>query len=282
MINFTGWTHSITTQLLYFMKTSDLQEVKPIYIHEAPYLKDDEISLVDLVMVLVRRKVLIASIFIICLALGTAKALITQKIYTYRTSVEIGSQITGGSVIPFESPQALLAKLQYSYIPQTLKEFKQSLPDDKTKYFVKSSVPAGSNITLIEIKGTENQGNILKRLLQQISLKAIQDHSRIFQAVKKSLETRLNQATAHLRSIKNNDTETMITQNAIESLSSQLANLRNTREVLPPIKSIEPTGSSLKTTLIISTFAGLFIGIFTAFFTEFLSKVKQKLATNKA
>ncbi len=263
------------------MKTSDLQELKPIYIHEADYSKDDEISLVDLVMMLTHRKILIASIFIICVTLGSAKSLITSKTYTYSTSIEIGSQIIGGSIIPFETPQALLAKLQYSYIPQTLSELKQSSPEDKTRHYVKSSVPTGSNITLMKTKGTEDKAVILKRLLQQISQKAIQDHSRIFQSVKKSLETRLNQATLRLKSIKNNDTEIMLTQNTIESLSSQLANLRNTREILPPIRSIEPTGSSLGIIIIISAIAGLFLGIFAAFFTEFLSKVRQKLAADE-
>ena len=263
------------------MKTSDLQEVKPIYIHEATYSKDDEISLVDLVMILVRHKALITSIFILCIALGTTKALITSKTYTYSTSIEIGSQIIGGSVKHFEAPQALLAKLQHSYIPQTLSEYKQSSPEDKTRHYIKSSVPTGSNITLMEIKGTEDQAGTLKRLLQQTSQKAIQDHSRIFQSVKKSLETRLNQATAHLKSLKNNDTEAMIAQNSIELLSSQLANLRNTREITLPIRSIEPTGKSLNIIIIISAFIGLFLGIFAAFFAEFLSKVKRKLATGK-
>ncbi len=38
------------------MKDSDLQELKPVYIHEASYSADDEISMIDLAMVLVRRK----------------------------------------------------------------------------------------------------------------------------------------------------------------------------------------------------------------------------------
>ena len=57
--------------------------------------------------------------------------------------------------------------------------------------------------------------------------------------------------------------------------------LRNTREILPPIRSIDPTGGSRKIIVVISAITGLFLGIFAAFFTEFLSKVKQKIAMDE-
>jgi len=262
------------------MKTNDLQELKPVYIHEASYTAGDEISLVDLAMVLVRRKVMIISIFIVFIVSGITLALLIPRTYTFSTTIEIGSQIISGSIKPFESPQALLAKLQYSYIPQILSEHKQSHPDDKNKYRINSSVPSGSNITLLEIKGTEDQADTLKQLLQITSQKAIEDHNRIFQSVKKNLETRLIQATNNLRTLrnsKNNETEVASSQSIIESLSSQLANLRNTREVLPPIRSLDPTGSGRKTIVIITAIAGIFLGVFAAFFAEFLSKVKLKI-----
>ncbi len=209
-------------------------------------------------------------------------ALLTPRTYTFSTTIEIGQQIINNSIQPFESPQALSAKLQYSYIPQVLVEHKQSSPDDTHKYKIKPIVPKGSNITLLETSGTEDQENILKSLLQTISQKAIQDHRRIFISVKSGLEARLKQASNNLKTLKSDsEKEIAINQNIVETLTSQLANLRNTREVLPPIKSIDPTGGSRKTIVIIAAFAGIFLGVFTAFFTEFLSKVRQKIATDK-
>lgn len=265
------------------MKTSDLQELKPIYIYEADYSKDDEISLVDLAMILIKRKLMIAIIFTIIFALGVTMALSTPRIYTFSTTIEIGSQIINGSIQPFESPQALLAKLQYSYIPQVLIEHKQSSSDNKAKYQIKASVPKGGNIILLETKGTNDQEDILKALLQTVSQKAIQDHDRIFTSVKSDLKARLKQAETNLKSIKSDDEkEIAINQSLIERLSSKLTNLRNTREVLPPIISIDPTGGSRKIIVVISAFAGLFLGVFAAFFAEFLSKVKQRITADKA
>ena len=262
------------------MKNNESQELKPIYIHETGYSTDDEINMVDLVKTLFKHKTLIAVIFTIIIALGVIVALFTPRIYTFSSTIEIGSQIINGLIQPLESPQALLAKLQYSYIPQILVERRQSSPNDKTKYQIKSSAPKDGNITLLEIKGTEDQADILVNLLQAVSQKAIQDHSRIFTSVKSDLDTRLNQAVNTLNSLKNvsnNKTEIAINTNTIEKLKSQLSNLRNTREIQPPIKSIDPTGGSRKIIVVIFAFAGIFLGVFAAFFTEFLSKVKKKI-----
>jgi len=231
-------------------------------------------------MVLIRRKTMIAVIFTVILALGVTKALFTPRIYTVSATIEIGNQIINGTIQPLESPQALLAKLQYSYIPQILVEHKQTSPDDKKRYQITSRVPTGSNITLLEIKGTEDQVDTLINLLQAVSQKAIQDHSRIFTSAKSGLETRLNQAYNTLKSLKNdsnNESGIAINQTIIETLKSQLTNLRNTREISPPIRSIDPTGGSRKLIVIIFAFAGIFLGVFAAFFTEFLSKVKKKI-----
>ena len=264
------------------MKTNDPKELKPVYIHEMNYSTDDEISLIDLAIVLIRHKTIIAVIFTATIALGVTMTLFTPRIYTFSSTIEIGSQIINSSIQPLESPQALLAKLQYGYIPQLLIEHKQSSPSNKKKYQIKASVPKGSNILLLETKGTKEQEDILKTLLQTVSQKAIQDHNHILASVRSNLKARLKQTNNNLKSLKSgSEKEVATNQELIEILNSQLANLRNTREILPPIRSIDPTGGSRKTIIVISAITGLFLGVFTAFFTEFLSKVKQKLATDK-
>ena len=116
------------------MKNDNSQELKPVYIHEASYSTEDEISLIDLVMILVNRKRLISLIFIGFIVLGIAVALLTPKQYIYSTSLEIGSQIISDSINPFESPETLLAKIQHVFIPQAQNEQRQTDPEDKEKY----------------------------------------------------------------------------------------------------------------------------------------------------
>jgi uncharacterized protein involved in exopolysaccharide biosynthesis len=266
------------------MKSSDKPELKPVYIHEASHSTSEEINLIDLAMVLIRHKTMIAIVFITTLALGLFLALSTPRVYTFSTTLEIGSRVIDGSIQPFEPPQALIAKLQYSYIPRMLHEHKKSSPGDKNKYRITSSVPSGSNLALLETQGTEDQTDILIKLLQMTSQKAIQDHNRIFQSIKRSLETSLNQANSNLKTLNNddnNESKIITYQNTIEKLTSELANLRNTRVVMLPMRSLEPTGRSRKTIVMVSVFAGVFLGVFIAFFAEFLSKVKLRIAKEK-
>lgn len=264
------------------VKDSETKEIRPVYIQEAYYSAEEDINMINLAIVLVQHKFLIASFFIVFSVLGVALALFTPKTYTFSTTIEVGNQLIDGAVVPFESPTALSAKLQYNYIPLILNEHKKSHLDDKEKYKIISSVPAGSNITLLETKGTENQAGTLINFLQELSDKAVLDHNRIYKSLKTTLETRLNKATDYLKHLKdsgseNNKVEITEYQAIIETTTVELANLSNTRQVLPPLKSLNPSGISKIVIVIASALAGIFLGIFAAFFTSFASKVKQRI-----
>ena len=262
------------------MKNNDLQDLKPVYIHETSYSTENEISLIDLAMVLVNRKKLIIQIFTVFVILGIAAALLIPKKYSYSTSIEIGSQIIDGSVKSFESPQTLLAKLQHNFIPQTLNEHQLSNPADENKYKIKASVPKNSDIIVLEVKGTKKQADLMKSLLISTTQQAVLDHSRIFDSVKRNLLSQIELANTKLTNLgsgTNNRAEKTSLQSSIEGYSSQLANLRNTREILPPMKSLEASGTNRKLIVIIAAFAGLFIAVFAAFFAEFVVKVKEQI-----
>ncbi len=263
------------------MKDNHLQDLKPVYIHEASYLANTEISMVDLAMVLLRRRKIIAGVVAPIIILSVAAALMMPSKYTYSASIAIGHQVIDGIFTSFESPQTLLAKLEHGYIQQTLNEYSQSTNKDMKEYEIKASIPKNSKIIVVELKGTEDQVELISSLLHDLTNKAINDHSKIYEAIKKNLNTQKRQAKLELSSLDNeivNQTEIIrMLRNSIEIFESQLVNLQNTREIIPPTKSIEPTGLSGKLIVIIAALTGLFLGVFLAFFAEFLDKVKEKI-----
>lgn len=260
------------------MKEKTLQENKLDNAHQVNFSTNDEINLTDLALILIRRKTLVLIIFISVLVASIIFSVLTPRAYTYSTTIEVGSQIINGSLKPLESAHTLVAKIEYNYIPLILNQLKQSDSKNKTIYRVKSSVLKSSNIALLEIKGTEAESETLIAILEKASQQAVQDHTRIYQSIKSSLEAQLKQRTADLKFLKksnNNETEIISNRAHIEALSLQLANLRNTKQIQTPIRSIEPTSISKTLTIIISAFAGILLGIFIAFVTEFVVKIKK-------
>ena len=261
------------------MKNNELQEVKPIYIHDARYSSNDEISLIDLAKILIKRKKLISIIIICFLIAGVIAALAIPQKYTYSTSIEIGSQILNGSIEAFEPPETLLAKLQHSYIPQVLTEQRLTDSENKRTYRIKANIPKNSTIIVIEVKETEDKADLMKTLLSSITQNAINDHKRIFESVKLNLQSQLkiaNTKLANLGSNTDNQAEKYRLQSSIEGLSTQLTNLRNTRTVVPTIRSLQPTGVSRRLIAIMAGIAGLFTAVFAAFFAEFAAKVREE------
>lgn len=65
----------------------------------------------------------------------------------------------------------------------------------------------------------------------------------------------------------------------VEELETRVANLRETRAVLPPRQSLDPTGSRSQLILALSVVLGLMLGVFAALLVGFVRSVSQKLAS---
>ncbi len=263
------------------MKNKELPKIKPIYIHEAEYSTESEISLIDLVLVLVKRSKLISLIVIIFIIFGITNTFFVTKQYTYSTTLEIGNQMINGSFKPFESPQTLLAKLEHSFIPQVLNDQYKTTPNNDKRYEINANIPKGSSIIVLETSGSAEQHDLMTGLLTKVIKKVKEDHSRIHDSVKQLLSTNLTKAAARLSLLKkdtNNVTEITNQQNLIDSYSSRLASLHNTHEISAPMQSLSQKSIGKKLIFIITVLAGFLIAIFTAFFAEFISKVRETSA----
>ena len=262
------------------MNNNDLNELKPIYIQQTSPTSPDDISLTDLVVILYRRKAMILSIvFTITVFAFVATFMLSSK-YSYSTSIEIGSQLLEDKTKRFESPETLLAKIQYSFIPQTLSEHFESNKEDKKKYKIEASVPKDSVIIIINTEGTEDEARTLNNLLRGVTQKAVLDHKKIYDAVKENLMAQKARTESELATLdsktENKDEKERYLKSMITVIESKLTNLKSTREILPPLRSTEPTSTSKILLVIAAIFISIFIAIFTAYIAEFISRVKER------
>jgi len=261
------------------MKNNNLKEIKPIYIQDTSPQNDNELSLIDLALILVKHKKMIVLVILLFFILGVAKSLMSTKSYTFNTSIEIGSQVIDGVIQPFESSETLLAKLQFSFIPQSLIEYYSS-SNEQVRYKINSHSPQGSNIIILDAIGAEAEARTLSELLLNITQKIITDHNRIHLATQQRLKAIKSQAESELELLSSNkdnqDEKKRLLRSRIDVYSSQLANLRQTRQIFPPIKSHDSVSKSGKVIVTIFTLIGIFVAVFISFFAEFVIKVREK------
>ena len=329
---------------------------------------DDEISLVDLWLVLVKRKKLLFFIMGLFIVGGLILAFVLPKQYSYSTSIEIGSRIIKDNVQPIESPETLLAKIQESYIPLVQHQYRKENPTDLGKYGIKARIPKGSQIIVLGSKGSEKNSSIYTALQQRVVDEVKNDHKRILEIIRKEMEIARNEALSKLEEIKDisklllaresrltsvaellknqiedakkdlaiaeknrqrsikeatNEAKAMtllmldnevqqqrerlatleerlITEIAegqdklakeisdnirtqqnqkdkIARVEAQLANLVETRALVPPMQSNEPTGLSKRLILAIAIILGIVLGVFVVFFAEFIQKANKQM-----
>lgn len=341
------------------------QQNLPTYSHQNGY--EDEINLVDLWLVLMKRRTLIAVLAMLCLLAGIMFALLMPSKYHYSTSIEIGTRLDGTNVAVIESPETLLAKIQESYIPLARQQYLAKHGELGGVPRIEARIPKGSQIIVLSSKGSESDSAAHKMVQQAVVVMVKKDHGRIVDVMRKETEILQNKATAKLEELKDEatliqarekrlgDISTLLAgqakdvrgdlaraqadrakavrqtkdeaqaltlmmldnsmqqyrqrlaeiderskikvvdsrdalakqladnqraqvnqQDTIAKLKIQLANLRETRALMPPMRSPEATGPGSAVIVLLSLLLGLILGIVGASFAEFLAKARRQ------
>lgn len=262
----------------------------------------DEIRLVDIWLVLVRREFTIAAIVLVSVAAGFAYAFFTPHSYAYTTIIEIGTNGRNELIEPLETARA---KVVEGYIAQVLQEHLEAHPGDMARYGIKAEVPKNSQVLVLRSEGTAENEHIYAKLHNAVADRLRLDHLRIQGALRRGLETQLEMRERSLDELreqakafeaklnrlerKKESTTTELTyftslrladnQRAqselvplIDVVRLQLANMRETSAVVSPMRSLDPTGLGKKTTVMLAGLIGLFLGIIAAILVDFAAK----------
>ncbi len=298
----------------------------PVYNQTLPvHYDEDEINLVDLWLVLVKRKLILVGVVVASAVAALLYVVVVPPSYQYSTSIEIGTRLNGTELSIVESPETVLAKVKESYIPLAQQNYLNNHSEFKSVVKIDAHIPKGSQIIVLTSKGSEEKSDIHMTLQQSVVDMLKKDHSRIFGGLRKEMEIMLNLATEKLERLKEDsnvftleerdtgltkedrkittkkiisEPETLalmmknnniqksrellaenklaqdVQRDTIARLEIQQANLRETRALLPPMRSPEPAGPGKTLIILLSLVLGLMLGVFAAFFAEFLSKVR--------
>lgn len=200
----------------------------------------DEISLIDLWLVLVRRRKIIAAVTASAVIAGLAYVLFIPPRYEYTTTIEIGAQIMNERATPIEGQDSVRAKLAESYIPTVVQEYQSDRGQQGIDYEVTVNAPKNSQVLVLTSRGTEDQEQAYKTLHQLVVQKLEQDHQRVSNVLKKGLEVRVaererkiaalqEEAMALETRIKRIEDERALLALEIEQTENSLANAQQQR-----------------------------------------------------
>lgn len=274
----------------------------------------DEVPLAEIWNALVRHKLLISTIVIVFASVGIVHSLFSPLIYEYTTVIEVGTRYSAsrsdleGRLELIEPIETVRAKVAGGYIAQVLQEHYKKTSDAR-RYAIKVEVPKNSQIIILESKGAADSEAIYISLHETVVDRIRQDHFRAQEALHKDLEARLDmqqrslaelrqqaqlfdaqlkrlegkselpaRELSYLTSLRLADNQRAQAEivGRIDAVRLQLANLRETRAAVSPMRSFEPVGLSRELKVFLWVTVGLLVGAITALVLAFARSRRER------
>lgn len=154
----------------------------------ADWGQGDEISLVDLGLVIWRWRRPVLGTALAVVALGILSALLLPGKYAYTTTIELGSHIEDGKTVPIEPPLTTLAKTSESYIPLALRDYLAGAGEEGRQFEIDARLPKDSQLIILESEGEAERGAVHRQVHERIAAALIDDHSRMFSVLRSAIE----------------------------------------------------------------------------------------------
>jgi len=220
---------------------------------------EEEIDLMDYLKVIIKRKRLILTVFLVVIIVAGIFSFLSPKVYEVGTTLEIG-RIRGQIIEPI--PQ-IIEKIEsgiYGRIPE-----------------MKVSSPKDTNFIKIELTSSEPQRT--KKELANLTELILNEHNEKIDFQKDLLEKEIKRLEGNINFLLLRGQETAILQLEINNLERQRELFQPTKLVIEPTISEKTVSPNLVLNMVVAVILGLFIGIFLVFFQEWWEKNKTKLKT---
>lgn len=285
----------------------DLADVA-VYERRSESRHPDELRLLDIWLVLLRRKLIVAAIVLVSVVIGFAYALFTPDSYAYTTIIEIGTNGRNELIDPLETARA---KVVEGYIAQALQDYINKNPDDKPRYGITAEVPKNAQVLVLRSRGAAENERTYATLHNAVAERLRSDHLRIQSALRAGLETQLEMRERSLTALRDQAksfeaqinrwegrkelparelaylTSLRIADNQraqselvplVDNVRLQLANMRETTAVVSTMRSLDPTGMGRQTTVILAALIGLILGTIAALFVDLIARAREEVS----
>lgn len=244
---------------------------------------DDEISLVDLAKILVKRWKAMAIIFTVIVLSALAYALLMPRIYSYTSLYGVAEQ---GPDSALEAPETLVAKAQNLYLGPETRKLLATMDSELAVLPFDTSIKNPEKTLLVSLssEADENDVDLVKQLHNNILMRLKDGQEARVENRKASLQQQMEDAQEALDAVQQSNSNSLGSAEVISSLMERIARLKNSLEDIregevsqTAVKSLEPTGTSRKLILALGVVLGGLLAVMGAFFMQFVGLVRSSL-----
>ncbi len=153
-----------------------------------PSYANDEISLVDIAKVLIRRKAWIISLFLICLLGSVGLALVKDRHYTYTTSILVGEFGLDKYV---SSAKQAKSVLDSRIVPVIERQFVDKRNIEQIPFETSVMADEGNNFVTLQSKATEDNQTLVAEFHEAMASALTSDHNEKLSLLEKESDLRL-------------------------------------------------------------------------------------------
>ncbi|SFH70273.1 Wzz/FepE/Etk N-terminal domain-containing protein [Modicisalibacter xianhensis] len=243
---------------------------------------DDEISLVDLATILVRRWKAMAIIFVIIVGLALAYAILAPRSYSYSSIYNVAEKAPGA---PLESPESLVAKAKNLYLGPVTRELLAKTGLVNLPFDVRIENPEETLLVTLSSQASEADQEIVAQLHEGVLARLQQGQQSMVERQTEALKRQLESARQSLETIRGS--ESLGAAEVTASIMGRIANLEAELEELTggdvgqtAVQSLEPAGTSRIIIVALAIVLGAILAITGAFLLQFSSLVRSSLKEN--
>ena len=157
---------------------------------------EDEISLIDLWLIIVKHKKIFLYVFSAIVLIGLIAALVMPKKYSITSTIGIGQTVQDERVILLESPETVKAKLENALVPEILSRYED---DEIRLQEFAVSIPKNSDLVVLQTKVKDDEIELFSQILTEMTDAIEQDHERILRPIRSSIKASIQQRELELK-----------------------------------------------------------------------------------
>ncbi len=236
----------------------------------------DEISLVDIAVIFIRRRYVFYAVFIAISLAGIAYALLAPEQHEYVSLIQIAQKDKNK---PIQAAEITIATLKSRWLPE-IETVYRTEHDEKLPLMVAFSNPENTDLVRFMSETVQSKAEIVEATHQALIDKVRKHQDGLIKHEKSSLERQIASLDKALNSLEGQQNSGEALAAIIEkraSLEGKMESLQSVEVLVTSRQSAESTSPRRGLIVVFAVILGGISGVFLAFMSEFFVAVRKKL-----